>query len=163
MFCKREREESKKKKKNRKSFNMLKIIQLKYLRNMVYLLKCWKWSRLITRGRSLETAELKNNGTSAGEGDHVCSAVCYVATIAFLSFISETTNHSVGFGQSVLPRLFSQHEVSVIQQILQLHFIQHMGLIESHRLRKSTILNLHNTHFEPTISHLLLSKLLSCN
>ncbi len=57
----------------------------------------------------------------------MCSAVCYVATIAFLRFISETTNHSLGFGQSVLPRLFSQHEVNVIHQIFQLHFIQHMG------------------------------------
>lgn len=73
----------------------------------------------------------------------MCSAVCYVPTIAFPNFISETTNCSLGFGQSVLPSPHSQHEVSVIPQIIQLHFIQHMGLIESHRLRKiNYILNI---------------------
>lgn len=100
--------------------------------------------------RSLETAGLKNKGSCAGEVGHVCSAVCYVPTIAFPNFISETTNCSLGFGQSVLPSPHSQHEVSVIPQIIQLHFIQRMGHIESHKLSKiNYILNI--THFGPTI------------
>lgn len=54
----------------------------------------------------------------------------------------------LGFGQCVLPSKHSQPEVSVIPQIVQLHFIQHKGLIESHRPRKINYFE-HNTQFGP--------------
>lgn len=142
--------------KERQSFNILKILQLKYLQNMVYLLQFWKWSRLITLRKVSRDGRTEKQWNKVW-GGRPCVLSCLFCGSNCFSQLHFSTN------------LFFQdcfHNMKYLWIIRSYNYILSNNIrpIESHRLRKkSIILNLHNTHFGPTISHLLLSKLQSCD